>query len=101
MVFNCVPNGKIATVSLSGAVDNDHARELGDELQALLAKPFDAFVFHMADVLFMSSLAIGLFLIFYKDLISSGKTMQIKGISDQVFEVFHSIKLDTLIPVEK
>ena len=101
MEFNCKMEGKTAYVSVIGAVDNDHAKELGNQLQLLLNRPFDMVVFRMSGVLFMSSLAIGLFLIFYKDLISNGRSMQIKGISDQVYDVFHSIKLDTIIPVEK
>lgn len=101
MEISCQNDGNTAIVALNGSVDNDEAKELGQLLHTLLSQGHDEIVFKLSGVLFMSSLAIGLFLIFYKELIANGRRLRIRGISDPVFKVFHSIKLDKLIPVEK
>jgi anti-anti-sigma factor len=93
-------NGQV-TITIIGAVDNDSAEELKVQFQDLLKHPFEEAVFDLSFVPFITSSGIGKFLIFYKNLSSNGRKMRVKGINDNLFELFKSIKLDQLFPIEK
>jgi anti-anti-sigma factor len=93
-------NGTL-NVSIIGAVDNENAEELKNKFQELLQKDFDQAVFDLTYVPFITSSGIGKFLIFYKNVVAKGKKMRIKGINDNLLELFKSIKLDQLFPIEK
>jgi len=88
-------------VSIIGAVDNENSDELKNQFQELLNQEFEEAVFDLTHVPFITSSGIGKFLIFYKNVMAKGKKMRIKGINDNLFELFRSIKLDQLFPVEK
>lgn len=88
-------------VAIIGAVDNEHAEELKSQFQELLQRDFTEAVFDLTHVPFITSSGIGKFLIFYKNVVSKGKRMRVKGINDNLFELFRSIKLDQLFPIEK
>ncbi len=87
-------------VSIIGAVDNDNAEDLKEQFQDLLAKDFSEAVFDLTYVPFITSSGIGKFLIFYKNIVAKGKKMRIKGINENLLELFKSIKLDQLFPIE-
>ena len=93
-------NGAVK-ISIIGAVDNENAEELKNQFQELLEKEFQEAVFDLSFVPFITSSGIGKFLILYKNLISRGRKMRIKGINDNLLELFQSIKLDQLFPIEK
>ena len=93
-------NGKIM-ISIVGAVDNENAEELKKEFQNLLKQDFEEALFDFTYVPFITSSGIGKLLIFYKNIISKGKSMRIKGINDNLLELFRSIKLDQLFPIEQ
>ena len=93
-------NGKVM-ISIIGAVDNENAEELKNQFQNLLKKDFQEVVFDLSFVPFITSSGIGKLLIFYKNIISAGKKMRIKGINDNLFDLFKSIKLYQLFPIEQ
>ncbi len=92
-------NGAIY-VSIIGAVDNENAEELKQKFQELLGQDFQEAVFDLTYVPFITSSGIGKFLIFYKNIVANGKKMRIKGINSNLLELFKSIKLDQLFPIE-
>ncbi|RMF60044.1 MAG: anti-sigma factor antagonist [Calditrichaeota bacterium] len=87
-------------VSIIGAVDNEKAEELKALFQELLQKDFTEAVFDLTYVPFITSSGIGKFLIFYKNVMSKGKKMRVQGINSNLLELFKSIKLDQLFPIE-
>jgi anti-anti-sigma factor len=93
-------NGSVV-VSIIGAVDNENADELKNQFHDLLEKDFLEAVFDLTFVPFITSSGIGKFLIFYKNLVSKGRKMRIQGINDNLLDLFRSIKLDQLFPIEK
>jgi anti-anti-sigma factor len=93
-------NGTL-NVSIIGAIDNENAEELKNKFQELLQKEFDQAVFDLTYVPFITSSGIGKLLIFYKNVVAKGKKMRVKGINDNLLELFKSIKLDQLFPIEK
>lgn len=94
-------NNETLNISIVGAVDNENAEELKGHLQDLLQKDFKEAIFDLSFVPFITSSGIGKFLIFYKNAVAKGKRMRIKGINDNLLELFRSIKLDQLFPIEK
>ena len=88
-------------ISIIGAVDNENADELKTSFQEILGKSFHEAVFDLTYVPFITSSGIGKFLIFYKNILSHGKKMRVKGINDNLYDLFKSIKLDQLFPIEK
>ncbi|GAB4368928.1 MAG: hypothetical protein Kow0042_10380 [Calditrichia bacterium] len=101
MEFNIEQRNGNLNISIIGAVDNENAEELKNQFQELLNLGFKEAVFDLSFVPFITSSGIGKFLIFYKNVISQGKKMRIKGINENLLELFKSIKLDQLFPIEK
>ncbi|RMH83807.1 MAG: anti-sigma factor antagonist [Calditrichaeota bacterium] len=87
-------------VTILGAVDNENAEELKQEFQQLLTRDFEEAIFDFRYVPFITSSGIGKILIFYKNVVARGKRMRVKGINDNLLELFKSIKLDQLFPIE-
>ncbi len=101
MELNIMQQNGTLNISIIGAVDNGGAEELKEYFQEILDKDFKEAVFDLSFVPFITSSGIGKFLIFYKNLVSQGKKMRIKGINENLYELFKSIKLDQLFPIEK
>lgn len=101
MELNVSQTNGTVKVSIIGAVDNENAEELKYQFQDLLQQDFVEAVFDLSFVPFITSSGIGKFLIFYKNAVARGKKMRIKGINDNLLELFKSIKLDQLFPIEK
>ncbi len=101
MDLNIEKNNNSIHISIIGAVDNENAEELKYQFQDLLTQEFREAIFDLSYVPFITSSGIGKFLVFYKNIISRGRCMRIKGISDNLLDLFHSIKLDQLFPIEK
>lgn len=93
-------NGAVQ-LTILGAVDNDNAEDLKEQFQELLKEDFDELVFDLTYVPFITSSGIGKFLILYKNLVARGKKMRIKGINENLLDLFKSIKLDQLFPIEQ
>ncbi len=101
MEFNYGHQNGTLNVSIIGAVDNENAEELKNKFQELMGKDFTEAIFDFTYVPFITSSGIGKLLIFYKNVVSKGKKMRIKGINENLLELFKSIKLDQLFPIEK
>ncbi len=101
MELNLMQQNGTLNISIIGAVDNSGAEELKEYFQEILDRDFKEAVFDLSFVPFITSSGIGKFLIFYKNIVSRGKKMRIKGINDNLYELFRSIKLDQLFPIEK
>ncbi|MEJ2635990.1 MAG: STAS domain-containing protein [Calditrichia bacterium] len=101
MELNISQKNGAVNISIIGAVDNENAEELKDQFQELLEKNFHEAIFDLTFVPFITSSGIGKFLIFYKNIVSKGCKMRIKGINDSLLDLFRSIKLDQLFPIEK
>ena len=61
----------------------------------------DHVVFNMADVNTITSSGIGKLLNFFKHINSKSGSMEIKGISDSLYEQFLDIHLHRIFPIEK
>ena len=101
MELNIVQQNGSVNISIIGAVDNENAEELKNQFQDLLDKTFQEVIFDLSFVPFITSSGIGKLLIFYKNMVSKGRKMRIKGINDNLLDLFKSIKLDQLFPIEK
>ena len=101
MELNIVQQNGVVMISIIGAVDNENAEELKAHFQEILEQEFKEAVFDLSFVPFITSSGIGKFLIFYKNIISKGRKMRIKGINYNLMDLFKSIKLDQLFPIEK
>jgi len=100
MEFKVVQDDDVVYVTIIGAVDNDNAEDLKQEFSALLEMDFEEAVFDLTYVPFITSSGIGKFLIFYKNSVASRRRMSVKGINDNLLELFRSIKLDQLFQIE-
>ena len=76
-------------------------RNVGRPLWEILEEDFKEVIIDLRYVPFITSSGIGKFLLFYKTVISSGRSMQIKGISENLYDLFRSIKLDQLFSIQK
>lgn len=101
MEFNILQENGAVKISIMGAVDNENAEELKEHFQDLLNRDFKEAIFDLTYVPFITSSGIGKFLLFYKNVIALGRKMRIKGINDNLYELFQSIKLNQLFPIEK
>ncbi|UCF63390.1 MAG: STAS domain-containing protein [bacterium] len=101
MELNIAERNGSLIIEIIGAVDNESAEELKNNFQEIIEQDFDEAVFNLELVPFITSSGIGKILVFYKNTVSRGKNMRVKGISENLFELFKSIKLDKLFPIEK
>ncbi len=101
MELNYSQKNGAMNVSIIGAVDNENAEELKERFQELLEEDFQEAVFDLTFVPFITSSGIGKFLIFYKNIVAKSKKMRIKGINENLLDLFKSIKLDQLFPIEQ
>ncbi len=101
MELNVEQQNGYLNVTVIGAVDNENSEELKTAFQDLLNREFKEAVFDLTYVPFITSSGIGKFLIFYKNIVSKGRKMRIKGINDNLYDLFKSIKLDQLFPIER
>jgi anti-sigma B factor antagonist len=101
MEFRLAHKDEAVMISIIGAVDNDNSNELKNQFQDLLGHDFTEAIFDLTHVPFITSSGIGKILIFYKNVVANGKKMRIKGINDNLYELFRSIKLDQLFPIEQ
>lgn len=93
-------NGRV-DVKIKGALDLSQADSLESEFQRLLQRDFKEAVFNFKSVPFITSSGIGKFLIFYKQASADGRQVRIKGINENLLNLFKIIKLDHLVPMEQ
>lgn len=93
-------NGRV-DVKIKGALDFAQADSLEVEFERLLTRDFKEAVFNLKSVPFITSSGIGKFLIFYKQASANGRRVRIKGINENLLNIFKIIKLDHLVPMEQ
>lgn len=100
MKFNVSRTNGRVNVKIIGPVDWVHTENLDFEFSKLLAWDFNEAVFNLSSVPFITSSGIGKLLVFYKRAKSKGRRIRIKGINHNLFNLFKTIKLDQLFPME-
>jgi anti-sigma B factor antagonist len=100
MEFNVTKTDGRVNVKIIGPVDWLHTENLDFELSQLLLRDFNEVVLNLSLVPFITSSAIGKLLVFYKTAKAEGKKIRIKGINHNVLNLFKTIKIDQLFPME-
>lgn len=100
MEFKKKQMGDLIKVEILGGIDNESSEELKGHFNEILDSDFQEIEMDLYNVPFITSSGIGKFLLFYKNIVSKGKKMKISRINDELFDLFKSIKLDKLIPIE-
>jgi anti-sigma B factor antagonist len=86
-------------VKVSGAVDTEAAEVLKVELGKVLKLRPQKVVMDLSLVPTMGSSGIGKILIFFKGLDSNKASFEIKGIHENLYNIFKAVKLDKLFPI--
>jgi anti-anti-sigma factor len=92
-------NGDTLIVKVSGAVDTSAAELLRSELNKIAGQRPKKVVMDLSMVPTMGSSGIGKILMFFKSLDSSKASFEIKGIHENLFNIFKAVKLDKLFPI--
>ncbi len=92
-------NGDTLIVKVSGAVDTSAAEILRSELNKIAGQRPKKVVMDLSMVPTMGSSGIGKILMFFKSLDSSKAVFEIKGIHENLFNIFKAVKLDKLFPI--
>lgn len=100
MELNITKDNSTLLIEIIGAVDNESADELKIYFQEFIDQDFNEAVFDLRLVPFITSSGIGKLLVFYKNSAAKGRKMRIRGINDNLLDLFKSIKLDKLFPIE-
>ncbi|MGC9323707.1 MAG: STAS domain-containing protein [Desulfomonilia bacterium] len=92
-------NGDSLVVQVSGSVDTDAAEILRTELNKIIKLQPKRVIMDLSLVPTMGSSGIGKILIFFKGLDSMGSHFEIKGIHENLFNIFKAVKLDKLFSI--
>jgi anti-anti-sigma factor len=92
-------NGDTLIVKVSGAVDTSAAEILRSELNKIAGQKPKKVVMDLSLVPTMGSSGIGKILMFFKSLDSSKASFEIKGIHENLYNIFKAVKLDKLFPI--
>jgi anti-sigma B factor antagonist len=91
--------GDTLIVKVSGAVDTSAAEILRSELNKIAGQRPKKVVMDLSMVPTMGSSGIGKILMFFKSLDSSKASFEIKGIHENLYNIFKAVKLDKLFPI--
>lgn len=92
----------VAYVYIQGDIDIKSADQLGAELSEIAQIDImNHVVINMKTVNSITSTGIGKIINFYKLLLDRRKTMEIKGVSETVYEQFLDIHLERIITIHK
>jgi anti-sigma B factor antagonist len=92
-------NGDTLLVKVSGAVDTSAAEILRSELNKIAGQRPKKVVMDLSMVPTMGSSGIGKILMFFKSLDSTKASFEIKGIHENLYNIFKAVKLDKLFPI--
>jgi anti-sigma B factor antagonist len=92
-------NGDTLIVKVSGAVDTSAAEILRSELNKIAGQRPKKVIMDLSMVPTMGSSGIGKILMFFKSLDSSKASFEIKGIHENLYNIFKAVKLDKLFPI--
>ncbi len=101
MKFDVSRSNGTVNIKIVGPVDWAHTESLETEFRKLLLWDFKEAVFNLSSVPFISSSGIGKLLVFYKRAKANGSRIRIKGINRNLLNLFQTIKLDQLFPMEQ
>jgi anti-anti-sigma factor len=93
--------GDTLFIKIIGAIDTLAAENLRFELREILLQNPQKVVLDLKKVPTMGSLGIGKILMFFKSLDSSRASFEIKGIHENLYPFFKSVKLDKLFPISQ
>ncbi|MEA2102113.1 MAG: STAS domain-containing protein [Thermodesulfobacteriota bacterium] len=99
MDFKTKKDGDSLSIKISGAVGTEEAEILRAELRKTIDDPPKKVRMDLSLVPSMGSSGIGKILLFYKELDKKGAGFEIKGIHENLFNIFKSIKLDKIFPI--
>ncbi len=88
-------------IRIAGSIDTGNAEQLRTELDKIAANKPMKVVMDMSLVPTIDSSGMGKILIFYKKLDSMKSKFEIKGIQDNLYNVFKAVKLDKLFPISQ
>lgn len=91
--------GTEVMVKVSGAVDTDAAERLRAELAKVIKLSPGSVIMDLSGVPSIGSSGIGKILAFYKELNKAKAAFEIKGIHENLYNIFKSIKLEKLFPI--
>lgn len=100
MKINVTKSDGTVNVKIIGPIDWIHTDHLEFEFSQLLLWDFNEAVINLSSVPFITSSAIGKILVFYKTAQSMDKKIRIKGINRNILNLFKTIKMDQILPME-
>lgn len=102
MDINYSQNENLVKIMIQGNIDTKGGEKLTNTLNEIM-KNEDArhIVFDLTTVMTTTSSGIGKLLRFYKHVDSIGGTMEVKGISDNLYEQFKEIHLERIFSIRK
>jgi anti-sigma B factor antagonist len=93
--------GDTLFIKVIGAIDTLAAENLRFELREILLQNPQKVVLDLSKVPAMGSLGVGKILMFFKSLDTSKASFEIKGIHENLYPFFKSVKLDKLFPISQ
>jgi len=91
--------GDTLVVKVSGAVDTSAAEILRSELNKIAGQRPKKVLMDLSMVPTMGSSGIGKILMFFKSIDASKASFEIKGIHENLYNIFKAVKLDKLFPI--
>jgi anti-sigma B factor antagonist len=93
--------GDTLLIKVTGAVDTLAAENLRSDLKEILLQKPQKVVLDLSKVPSMGSSGIGKILMFFKSLRESNSIFEIKGIHENLYPFFKTVKLDKLFPISQ
>ena len=88
-------------VSVAGILDDNQAEAFLQQLNLLQDHDFDEVVFNMLHVPVMTSAVIGRLVMFYREVVATGRNFRVCGVDDNLLHLFQSINLNQLFHIEQ
>ena len=101
MDFSVESAGEWVVISLSGPINFESINTLRSVFDRVLLDGAKKVRLNLKKVPVSNSAGIGSILMFYKNLKKRGGQLEVKGVSNNLFEMFRLIKLDKVIKVEE
>jgi anti-sigma B factor antagonist len=92
-------SGPTARLKLEGPVDETGAEKIKTKIQALDFTQVRELVFDFQGVDHIGSAGIGQLLLAYKNMATEGGTIRAENLSPHLYELFTSLKIDTLFKI--
>ncbi len=89
------------TLKLSNLTPEEVRTEFQAALDDAFKGSYKIITLDLSELSAMLSSLLGKILLFRKKTLEQGKVLQIRGCSDELFKVFQSIKLDSVLSIQK